>query len=293
VEISLALGGGGSKGIAHIGVLLCLEKHDIHVRAIAGTSAGGIIAAILAAGYTPRQILERFIQIDQTTLYGRRPGDWPAILGVAGINKVLQEMLGDRLFNDLVIPCALTAVDLESEKEVILTKGRVLDAVMGTISLPGVFPPHPWEGRHLLDGGLLDPVPVVPARRLKPELPVVAVVLSDTEPQPLDYLEPPIFLSASPILKQLTRLRVAQAFNIFLHSVDISSRYMTQMKLEQDRPDVIVNPDLKGIGILDRVDVMDIVRRGEAAAEAALPEIRRSDGLWQRMKRVIRGSNHS
>lgn len=292
VEISLALGGGGSRGISHIGVLLCLEKHNIHVKAVAGTSAGGIVAAILAAGYTPDEILAEFLRVDQTALYGRRPGDWPAILGVAGINNVLQRMLGDRMFTDLVMPCALTAVDIETEQEVILTKGRVVDAVLSTIALPGVFPPHPWEGRHLLDGGLLDPVPVVPARQMRPDLPVVAVALVELQPQQLDYLDPPIFFHASPILKQLTRLRVAQAFNIFLHSVEISSRHMTQLKLKMDCPDVVISPDLTGIGLLDRVDVMEIVMRGEEAAKAALPEIRQSAGFWKQLRRTLRKSDH-
>jgi NTE family protein len=75
MEISLALGGGGSKGFAHLGVLRCLEREGYKIRAIAGTSAGGIVGTIYAAGYTPQEMLESFQRVDQSQLYRRQPGD--------------------------------------------------------------------------------------------------------------------------------------------------------------------------------------------------------------------------
>jgi len=287
MEISLALGGGGAKGFAHLGVLAGLERHGYRVRAISGTSAGGIVAAIYAAGYSPAEMLERFTQIDQSTLYGHRPGELPAILGVAGINQILQEMIGDRTFEQLNIPCALTAVDLATGEEVILQSGRVIDATLATMALPGIFPPHPWEGRYLVDGGIVDPVPVLEVRRLAPRLPVVAVVLSSLEPQPVNYLDPPAFLAALPLLRQVARLRVAQAFNIFMHSIDISSRQLTNLRLKVDQPEIILQPDVNHIGILDRVDTLEVATRGENAVEAALPELRRVTSWVSRMKRQL------
>jgi NTE family protein len=276
MDISLALGGGGSKGFAHLGVLRCLEEQGYKIRAITGTSAGGIVAAIYAAGYSPQEMLTRFQQIDQLQLYGRQPGDGPALLGVAGLNKLMEEMLGERTFADLKIPCALTAVDLNTEKEVILNCGRVADAVLATTAIPGIFPPRNWEQYYLVDGGLLDPVPVAAARALAPYLPVVAVVLSSLDPEPLHVDEPPEILSSFPLARQITRLRVAQAFNVFLHSIDISSRYLTIMRLKIDQPDVIIQPELKDIGILDRVDLVEVALRGEIAAQAVLPELRQT-----------------
>lgn len=273
MEISLALGGGGAKGIAHLGVLRCLEENGFKVRAIAGTSVGGIVAAIYAAGYSPQEILARFQQVDQSRLYGRQSGDGPALLGVAGVNRVLQEMLGDRTFQDLRIPCVLTAVDLITENEVLLQRGRVADAVLATIALPGIFPPYRWEECYLVDGGLLDPVPVAPARSLDPRLPVVAVVLSSQDPRPLKILEPPEFLGHVSLLKRVSRLRVAQAFNIFWHSLEISSRHFTAMRLKIDQPEVIIQPKLDDIAIFDRVNITEIAERGEQAASAALPEL--------------------
>ncbi len=285
MEISLALGGGGSKGFAHLGVLDCLEKNGYKIRAVAGTSAGGIVGAIYAAGYSPQEMTARFQLLDQSHLYGRQPGDGPSLLGVAGLNQLLKDMLGERTFDDLKIPCALTAVDLHTEKEVVLKCGRVADAVLATTALPGIFPPKSWEQYYLIDGGLLDPVPVAPARFLAPDLPVVAVVLSNLNPEPLHIDEPPIYLANIPLLRQITRLRVAQAFNVFLHSMDISTRYLTIMRLNIDQPDILIQPDLKDIGMLDRVDILDLKRRGEAATEAVLLDLKRktswSSKIWR------------
>lgn len=292
MDISLALGGGGSKGIAHLGVLLLLEEKGYRIRAVAGTSAGGIIAAIYAAGYSPAEILARFIEIDQATLYSKRPGDWPSILGVEGINRVLQDMLGDRTFEDLVIPCALTAVDLNTEEEVILQQGRIVDAVLATIALPGIFPPQIWEEHHLVDGGLADPVPVAPVRALAPALPVVAVVLTDITPEPGSILDPPDILNVNPLLREIARLRIAQAFNVFLRSISIGSRNIALLRLQIDNPEVIINPELSEIGLLDHVDIIDLVRRGRSAAEEVLPELVKANRWSQRLGRVWRANQN-
>lgn len=288
MEISLALGGGGSKGFAHLGVLRCLENNGYKIRAVAGTSAGGIVAAMYAAGYSPQEMIARFQQVDQSHLYGRQPGDGPSLLGVVGLNQLLNDMLGERTFEDLKIPCALTAVDLDTEKEVILKCGRVVDAVQATTALPGIFPPKNWEGYYLVDGGLLDPVPVAVARSLAPNLPVVAVVLSQLDPEPLKLEEPPVYLANIPLLRQIAHLRVAQAFNIFLHSLDISSRYLTIMRLNIEQPEVLIQPDLKDIGVLDQVDLLEVSRRGEIAAEAILPELKRKTSWSYKIGRYFR-----
>lgn len=291
LDISVALGGGGARGIAHLGVLLALEEYGYRVRAIAGTSAGGIIAAIYAAGYSPAEILARFIEVDQSALYGRRQGDSPSILGVAGINQILQEMLGDRTFEELKIPCALTAVNLETEEEVILRRGRVVDAVLATIALPGIFPPQLWEGYHLVDGGLLDPVPVLPARNLAPHLPVVAVVLTSISPQPGSILDPPKIVGSNPLLREIARLRIGQAFNIFLRSIAIGSRYLTLLRLQIDRPEVVINPELLEIGILDRVDILDLAMRGRLAVEDAISELEKEKRWTRRLGRIFIGNS--
>ncbi len=287
MEISVALGGGGAKGAAHIGVLKTLDQHGYQIKALAGTSAGGIIGSLYAAGYHPTEIFERFQKIETSSLYSRRPGDGPSLLGVSGINHILTEMLDKRSFDDLKIPFVVTAVDLITGQEVILKKGRVVDAVLATMSVPGIFPHQEWGGYHLVDGGLLDPIPVAPARALAPHLPVVAVALSHLVQVDDPEFSPPKFLAPEPLLQQIARLRVAQAFNIFLRSVDISSCALAELRLKIDKPEVLIRPPVAAIGLLDKVDVAEVARLGERAAEEALPHLQAAFNWTARLRRYI------
>jgi NTE family protein len=288
MEITLALGGGGSRGYAHVGILRCLEREGFRIRALAGTSAGGIVAALYAAGYSPEEMESRFLQLDPAHLYTRGAQDGPGLLGLAGARHVLMDFLGERTFDDLKIPCALTAVDVQTGREVILNDGLVVDAVLATIAVPGVFPPKDIDGHQLVDGGVLDPVPVSVARALAPELPVVAVVLTpQTEPAiDLEQLPLPVPLPG-PVLRRLTQTRIAQAFKIFAASVDIGARMLTELRLELETPEVVIHPDVSHIGLLDRVDVADVIRRGEIAAQAALPGLRRASSWTGRVGRLF------
>jgi NTE family protein len=288
MEITLALGGGGVRGAAHIGVLKGLEKAGFRIRALAGTSAGGIAAALYAAGYSPEELLAEFSQLDQTNLYTRRPGDGPSLLGVAGINRVLQRLLGERVFDQLQIPLAVTALDLKSKKEILLNQGRVLDAVLATMSMPGVFPPLEYGEYLLVDGGLVDPVPVAAARAFYPRLAVAAVALDDPSYTPEITFSPPNFLMPSPLLRTIARLRVAQAFSIFLESMDISSGYLTDFRLQLDKPDVIIRPHVGDLELLENINVVQIASRGEQALAEALPALYQATKWTNRFKTWLR-----
>ncbi len=277
-EITLALGGGGAKGNAHIGILRRLEEEGFIVRAVAGTSIGAIVAIMYAAGFNPDEIETRFRAVDQGKLYGRGADEGPSLLGLAGARKWLDETLKERTFVDLKIPCAVTAVDVDETREIILKDGLLIDAILASIAIPGIFPPHAINGRRLVDGGVLDPVPVAVARSMAPDLPVVAVVLTEQigEPIPAGLPVPlPDYIPA-PLVERLTRLRFAQAFDIFLRSVDISTRLMTELRLEVDKPDVIIRPAVTQVGLLDKVDVLHIVRLGERAVDSVLPDLQRA-----------------
>ena len=95
MEITLALGGGGAKGNAHIGILRVLEREGFKICGLAGTSIGGLIGAAYAAGCSPGQILEYFQNVDQNKLYGRQSGEQPALLGLAGVTQVLSDLIAD------------------------------------------------------------------------------------------------------------------------------------------------------------------------------------------------------
>jgi NTE family protein len=273
VDISLALGGGGSKGYAHLGVIRALEGEGFRIRAVAGTSAGGMAGAIYAAGFSPDEIIQRVNGIRQDALFGFGRG--PALLGTKGIQQVIGQFLADKQFSDLRLPCALTAVDLKEMKEVVLRQGRVIDAVMATIAIPGVFPPQEWEGLLLVDGMVLDPVPVALARKLAPNLPVVAVSLTP-EPERWQIASPWKDVPANPLLRPISRLRVAQAFDIYLRSMDITLHMLGEIRLQVEKPEIIIRPDVSHIGSLDRVDVSEVAELGDQAVRNILPELKKA-----------------
>ncbi len=276
MDIAVALGGGGVRGNAHIGVLRVLEREGFRIRAIAGTSAGGMVAAAYAAGISPDELEARMRNVDQSRLYGFHLGSGPGLLGVGGIEKILSELLGDRTFEDLEILCGVTAVNLATGREKHLREGRLVDALMATIAIPGVFPPKRWGYYNLADGGVLDPVPVKLARILAPKkIPVVAVVLTP-KPRPQEEFPSPMLSSAPLILKPIARLRVAQAFEIFLRSIDIGMSAITELRLEIDKPDVVIRPAVDHLGILQHVNVSEVVKLGEQAAEASLSTLQKA-----------------
>ena len=292
MDISIALGGGGAKGNSHIGVLRRLEKEGLKICAVAGTSFGGIVAVMYAAGYSPDQIEDIFEKVDQTRLYGRSLEEKPSLLGLAGVRKWLDEILPGRTFADLKIPCAVTAVDLKYGCEVVLDTGPVKDALLATIAIPGIFPAHSWQNWELVDGGVLDPVPVSVARTLAPSLPVVAVVLQDKMGEPVRSRGMPVPSAVpKPILDRLAHIRFAQAFDVFMRSVDVGNRAVAEYRLLVDKPDVVIRPVVSDIEFLDQVDVQKVAQRGEMAVEAVLPELRKMVSWSSRLRRSLFGGN--
>jgi NTE family protein len=290
MDITVALGGGGAKGNSHIGVLRRLEKEGYKIRSIAGTSFGGLVAILYAAGCSPDEIEELFSSTDQTRLFGRDRNDGPALLGLAGVRTLLGGSLGEKTFDDVRIPCAVTAVDVTSGTEVIITEGNLIDGVYATIALPGVFPTHRLNDWELMDGGVLNPVPVTVARMLSPHLPIIAVVLNDPLDIPLKTYAFP-FPASIPrqIVERMTRMNFAQAYDIFMRAVDLSSRALAHYRLQVDAPDIIVRPDVHDIELLDKVDVRETAMLGEIALERVLHEIRKLASWSGRIKRKFAG----
>ena len=292
MEITLALGGGGAKGNAHIGVLRRLEEEGFKIRAVAGTSFGGIVAVMYAAGYAPDEIEGNFARVDQARLYGRSLEENSSLMGLAGVRKWLDEVLPGRTFADLKIPCAVTAVDLNCGCEVILDDGPVKDALLATIAVPGIFPSYPWQEWVLVDGGVLDPIPVSVARSLIPSLPVVAVSLHAPMGEPARSMGVPVPSGIpKPILDRLAHIRYAQAFDVFLRSVDVGNRAVAEYRLAVDKPDVVIRPVVSDIELLEQVDVREVARRGDVAVEAVLPELKQMVSWSSRLRRSLFGGN--
>jgi len=288
MNVTLALGGGGSRGNSHIGVIRRLEKEGFKIKAVAGTSFGGIVAVFYALGCTPDEIEETFKALNQTQLYGHAPDDGPSLLGLAGVKRWLQETLGDKTFKDLKIPCIVTATDLNSGREVLISTGSLVEAVLSTITLPGIFPARHIEGMELVDGGTIDPVPVDAARSLAPKLPVVAVVLTTRIGVPAQSWNIPLpeYLPRL-LVDRIGKMRYAMALDVIMRSLDIVTRAVTHYRLEVDKPEIIIRPRVAEIDTLDVVDVHEVVLRGEEAVEEMLPRIRQYFAWRNRLRRLV------
>ncbi len=288
MDITLALGAGGAKGNAHIGVLRRLEQEGFRIKGIAGTSFGGLIAVLFAAGYRPNDLEDMLAALDSNRFYGHGPNDGPSLMGLAGVARLLEEVLGDRTFEQLRIPCVVTATDLKSGSEVVLSSGRLVDALLATTTMPAVFPVRYIGDFELVDGGTLDPVPVAPARALLPRLPVVAVALNIPMGTPARTWSIPIpgFLPR-PLVQRISQMRYGLILDVFVRSFDIVSRAVAEYRLEMDKPDVIIRPRVGNIDTLDIIDVHEVVRIGEAAVDEVLPQLKQKFTLRRRIRRAL------
>ena len=288
MNITLALGGGGAKGNSHIGVIRRLEKEGFKINAVAGTSFGGIIAVFYALGHSPDEIEYMFSVPDQSKLYGHLAEEEPSLLGLAGATRWLEHTLASRTFADLKIPCVLTAADLKTGNEVTLSEGSLVNALLATIAVPGIFPARRMGDYELVDGSMLNPVPVIPARLLAPELPVIAVALNAPMgvPERAWAFPLPEYIPRN-ILGRLSRLRSTQALDVFLRSMGMITRAITEYRLEVDKPDIILRPEVADIDILTRVDIHQVAQIGEKAVEDALPELKKLFAWQYRFRRVI------
>ncbi len=288
MNITLALGGGGAKGNSHIGVIRRLEQEGFEIEAVAGTSFGGLVAVFFALGYSPNEIEEIFSSLDQSQLYGHSPDEGASLLGLAGVTKWLNSIIGERTFADLKTPCILTSADLKSGREILLSEGSLVDAILATIAIPGIFPAKHIDSLELVDGGSLNPVPVAAARSLAPKLPVVAVVLTRPIGVPAQTWNIPLpEYVPHALLERLSKLRYTQALDVFLRSLDMVTRAVTEYRLEVDKPEIIIRPQVTDIDILERVNVHDVARKGEEAVEAILPDLNRLFAWQNRLRRVI------
>jgi NTE family protein len=251
-----------------------------------------LVAVLYAIGYSPNEIQAIFESVDQAGLYGRDPHDGPSLLGLAGARRLLDRVIGEKTFADTNIPCAVTAVDINSGGEVTLAEGKLKDAVLATIALPGIFPVQHLNGWSLVDGGVLNPVPVSVARSLSPGLPVVAVVLNDPMDQPVrGYSIPVPGILPKTIAERIARITLAQSLDVFLRSVDVSSRAVAHMRLELDKPEVLVRPKVHHISLLDHVVIADVAQLGEDALEEVLPQLKRAVSWRARIGRKLFGAN--
>ena len=179
--VSLVLGSGGARGLAHIGVIEELEAHGYEIRAIAGSSMGALVGGIFAMGEltTYRDWVEGLSQTDVVSLLDWSFSSGGMIRGDKLIRK-LKDLVGDSDIEDLPISYTAVAVDIERGREIWMSDGPLFDAIRASIAIPAVFAPHRYRGRTLVDGGLLNPVPVAPTLRTLTDLTIVVDVNGPT-----------------------------------------------------------------------------------------------------------------
>lgn len=271
-SIGLALGGGGARGIAHIGVLRVFERERIPVHFIAGTSMGGIIGASYAAGVSLEaitgvalQIRKRFEQLRllDVKLTGR------GLIKGTRLYRQLASLIGEEMtFADLKIPSALMAVDLFTGREVVLSEGKVVDAIRATMSVPGVFEPVPRGDLLLVDGGILNNVPVDIVCQAGMQLSIAVDVMPDFPRNRAG--QAPIVIAPRTAYLPPAMQEVMNAFLIMISE-------MTEYRLRMCTPDLILRPEISNqVSLLTGFELAEeVIAAGEAAAEAALPEIKR------------------
>lgn len=164
-RVGLALGGGAVRGLAHLGVLKTLERAGVRVDCVSGTSVGALVGAAFCAGVGVQRMEGLAAQIGWRNI--ARP-TWPAqgLVSFARLERWLVGLLGDLVFEELAIPLAVMATDLESGRPVVLREERLAAAVRASCAIPGIVTPLRMEGRLLGDGGVTDNLPVAAARDL-------------------------------------------------------------------------------------------------------------------------------
>lgn len=164
-KLGFALGSGGARGVAHIGFLQAMEENGIKPDCISGCSMGSVVGAAYAAGMTPEDMFRAVKNLNLIDLMDItiKPG---GLLDTRKMRKVLVKYLGDIDFDQLKIPYSCVAVDMVSQEVVEFKEGNVVDAVIASSSIPSVFKPTERDGMRLVDGGILERVPVRQVKQL-------------------------------------------------------------------------------------------------------------------------------
>jgi NTE family protein len=268
IRVGLALSGGGARGLAHIGAIKALERAGIPIDCLTGSSMGGVIAAAYACGLSPEELEEEAGSISRIRQFLRLadPGIPNAgLLRGQRLQAYFENRLGKRTFADLDRPLALVAVDLNSRQEVIMREGPISVALRATTALPGLFMPLEMEGMRLVDGGVLNNLPVDVARMMGAKV----VIGVDVEPDPEDI--PGSWETRSRWMPS----GLARTFVVLDETTRLMMRVIQDAKMQRYPPDVIIRPILpSGINVIAGYKrVTELVAAGEKATEGMLSEI--------------------
>ena len=299
-KVAVVLGAGGARGLAQIGVIQAIEARGYVVAGIAGSSMGALVAGIHAAGSLDdysrwaRALERRHVLRLLDFAFGH-----PGLIRGDRVIGALREMVGDRLIEDLPIPFTAVATDLASQREVWLTRGNLFDAIRASIAIPMLFTPHVFDGRELVDGGLLSPMPIAATRLMRVDR-VIAVDVNG----PLGWLgaglEPRAHEiaaghdAADPADAGSLRERIAEAWDgwtvprsrgnkpaksrgamdLIARSLDTMQGQMSRVQLAQDPPDLLIRISREAALFYEFWRADELIEKGREAAEKALDDAR-------------------
>lgn len=266
-KVGLALGSGAARGMAHVGVLTVLQKEDITIDMIAGTSVGAAIGAMYAQGKKVRLIEKLALDLSQMRLTPWTDLTLPrsGIIGGKKLADWFRSVIGhDVRFGDLKTPFACVATDIMTGEEVVISEGSVVEAIRASISIPGIFTVVKREGRYLVDGSLVNPVPVSVLKTMGADLIIAVNVIPDiTARDRTRWLEK----------QRKQEAREPNIFHILMQSIYIGTHSLAKSSLEG--ADIAIEPRVAHIGPAEIHRAKECIQQGALAAQKAIPEIKR------------------
>ena len=286
-KFGIAFGGGGVRGWAHVGVLSVLNRYGLHADLVSGSSAGAITSSYYAAGFSVEHMAELMRSQNTRALFSLR-FDRYGLVSTEDFAAHLRSHLGDRRIEDLDLPLFIVCTDLETGKEVVLDRGPLVEAVLASCALPGIFAPVRFEGRLLIDGGVSNNVPVsalvnrgaayTVGVQLYKRIGALTGWGDGTLDEPDDEVEQKVGLG-------LWAERVRQRFGrepddrpngleVVQRALDIMMAQLEGYRLQTYRPDVLIVPRVGSLGLFSFSQEKEaIFQAGVAAAEEKSDEL--------------------
>jgi NTE family protein len=297
--IGLALGGGAARGFAHIGIVRTLLDHGIVPNVVVGTSIGAVVGGAYAAGHLDKlEEWARSLQPRNILGYLDIRLNGSGLIGGDKLAAQLESAIGPTLIEDLPLKFATVATEVRTGHEIWLTRGRMVDAMRASYALPGIFSPVLVGDRWLVDGALVNPVPVSAARALGAEIVIAANLSSDifTHSTTIYSHGAPVEaeLPTAPAKRGFGRLFSAERTvkreffgsggrpgisSVMVDAFNIMQDRITRARLAGDPPDLLITPRIGQIGWFDFHRANDLIAFGAKAAERAIDSIQEAIGI--------------
>lgn len=272
-KIGLVLGGGGIRGLAHIGILTVLERENIPIDYIVGTSMGAIVGVAYALGHESAAIAERMTVLGKNNLFSGF-NMFSSRNRQRSIEEQLRLSLGHKTFADLKIPMTVMAVDVLTGEEVRLNSGQLVPAVLASSAVPAVFPPVTIAGRQLADGGVIDSIATQPAFDMGADRVIAVDVYPSLETENI-WRDPLSAVMGFQVpFNLLGNDKSPSVVTSLWRGYRIMVSYTHQLRLDQCPPDIMIRPDVDRFGSLDFKDTKGPIQAGINAAEAQLDVIK-------------------